>query len=619
MSPGDKVNVLMVDDQPAKLLAYEVILQELGENLIKASSAKEALGWLLKTDVAVILIDVCMPDLDGFELASMVRNHPRFQQTAIIFVSAIHFTDLDRLRGYEIGAVDYVPVPVVPELLRAKVKVFAELFRKTRQLEQLNADLERRVAERTAELEASNRSLRDSERRRSLALAAGQMGSWDWNVVTGQCVWDAGQYRIFGVLPAHAASSIEDFRSIVHPEDMARIEAIVEKGASDTGTFQMEIRAHRPDGQTRWCICAAAMTSDGDDRVTGVSGVTIDITDLKEAEARRELLTREVDHRARNMLAVVQSIVHMTKAPSIGDFVKIVEGRIRALSIAHALLAESRWEGANLDQIISEELAPYCVGDAGRISVNGPQVFLKPATAQTIAMVVHELATNAAKYGALSEGKGRIKLAWEWQQDALRLSWQESGGPLVRPADTAGYGSKVIAASARQLGGKTRFDWRANGLHFEMSMTIGDASVSEQNGASHMGLDFDTSAQTSALPEGGHILLVEDEAFVAMMMRDLIADFGFRVVGPFGTVTDALDALDRHQLVGAVLDVNLAGEKIYPVAEQLSGRGVPFVFVTGYASDAIENRFAGVPVLQKPVDGTALRRALDRAEKAPLS
>jgi two-component sensor histidine kinase/CheY-like chemotaxis protein len=619
MSPGDKVNVLMVDDQPAKLLAYEVILQELGENLVKASSAKEALGWLLKIDVAVILIDVCMPDLDGFELASMVRNHPRFQQTAIIFVSAIHFTDLDRLRGYEIGAVDYVPVPVVPELLRAKVKVFAELFRKTRQLEHLNADLERRVAERTAELEASNRSLRESERRRSLALAAGQMGSWDWNVLTGQCAWDAGQYRIFGVEPTKAPPTIEDARAIVHPDDMARIEAIVEKGASDNGTFQLEVRARRPDGQTRWCICAAAMTSDGDDRVTAVTGVTIDITDLKEAEARRELLTREVDHRARNMLAVVQSIVHMTKAPSIGDFVKIVEGRIRALSIAHALLAESRWEGANLDQIISEELAPYCVGDAGRISVAGPQVFLKPPTAQTIAMVVHELATNAAKYGALSEGKGKIKLAWEWRQGALRLSWQEIGGPPVRPADTAGYGSKVIAASARQLGGTTKFDWRASGLHFEMSMSIGDASVAEQNVASHMGLDFDASEQNTSLPEGGHILLVEDEAFVAMMMRDLIADFGFRVVGPFGTVTDALDALDRHQLVGAVLDVNLAGEKIYPVAEQLSGRGVPFVFVTGYASDAIEEKFAGVPVLQKPVDGIALRRALDRADKAAVS
>src|SRR5215813_8612524 len=201
MSPGDKVNVLMVDDQPAKLLAYEVILRELGENLIKASSAKEALGWLLKTDVAVILIDVCMPELDGFQLAAMVRNHPRFQQTAIIFVSAIHLTDLDRLRAYEMGAVDYVPVPVVPEVLRAKVRVFAELHRKTRQLEQLNRELERRVAERTAELEASTARLLESEQRRTVALAAGQMGSWDWDVLTGECAWDAGQYRIFDVDP----------------------------------------------------------------------------------------------------------------------------------------------------------------------------------------------------------------------------------------------------------------------------------------------------------------------------------------------------------------------------------------------------------------------------------
>jgi CheY-like chemotaxis protein len=152
-----------------------------------------------------------------------------------------------------------------------------------------------------------------------------------------------------------------------------------------------------------------------------------------------------------------------------------------------------------------------------------------------------------------------------------------------------------------------------------MSITLGDVSVREKNGASHMGIDFETPAQNSSLPEGGHILLVEDEAFVAMMMRDLIADFGFRVVGPFGTITDAMEALDRHQLVGAVLDVNLGGEKIYPLAEQLSGRGVPFVFVTGYASDAIEDRFASVPVLQKPVDGVALRRALDRADKALVS
>ncbi len=120
-------------------MSYEGILQDLGENLLKATSGREALEYLLKTEVAIVLVDVCMPDLDGFQLAAMIRDHPRFQKTAIIFISAILLSDMDRLRGYEMGAVDYVPVPVIPEVLRAKVKIFAELYRKTRQLERLNA------------------------------------------------------------------------------------------------------------------------------------------------------------------------------------------------------------------------------------------------------------------------------------------------------------------------------------------------------------------------------------------------------------------------------------------------------------------------------------------------
>jgi signal transduction histidine kinase len=173
----EKVDILLVDDQPAKLLSYEAILAQLGENLIKAGSAEEALQILLKRNVAIILIDVCMPDLDGFQLAAMIREHPRFQKTAIIFVSAIQVTALDLLRGYELGAVDYVPVPVIPELLRAKVKVFAELYRKTRQLETLNAELENRVAERTAELAQANAELewRVEERTREREAALAQV------------------------------------------------------------------------------------------------------------------------------------------------------------------------------------------------------------------------------------------------------------------------------------------------------------------------------------------------------------------------------------------------------------------------------------------------------------
>jgi AhpD family alkylhydroperoxidase len=157
----DKINILLVDDKPAKLLSYQVILEELGENLIKANSAREALAELLRNEIAVVLTDVSMPEIDGFELAAMIREHPRFQRTAIIFVSAIHLTDPDRLRGYAAGAVDYLTVPFVPELMRAKVKVFAELFRKTMELERLNAELERRVEERTVELAQANAKIRE--------------------------------------------------------------------------------------------------------------------------------------------------------------------------------------------------------------------------------------------------------------------------------------------------------------------------------------------------------------------------------------------------------------------------------------------------------------------------
>ncbi|HKP22764.1 MAG TPA: response regulator [Dongiaceae bacterium] len=177
MNANEPVNILLVDDQPAKLLSYEVMLRDLGETLIKASSGRQALEQILRNDIAVVLIDVVMPDLNGFELAAMIRDHPRFHTLSIIFVSAISVTEVDRLKGYQYGAVDYVSVPVVPDLLRAKVRVFAELYRKTRELERLNAELERRVEERTAALAEANAKLeqRVEERTREREAALAQV------------------------------------------------------------------------------------------------------------------------------------------------------------------------------------------------------------------------------------------------------------------------------------------------------------------------------------------------------------------------------------------------------------------------------------------------------------
>jgi two-component sensor histidine kinase/AmiR/NasT family two-component response regulator len=609
MISNDRVNVLLVDDQPAKLLTYEAILQELGENLVKTTSAREAFECLLKNDVAVVLVDVCMPELDGFQLAAMIRDHPRFQKTAIIFISAIHLTDVDRLRGYEMGAVDYVPVPVVPEVLRAKVRVFAELFRKTRQLEQLNLELERRVAERTAELKSSTTRLLQSEQLRSLALAAGQMGSWDWDGVSGEFSWDAGQYRIFGVDPGGFAVTPDNVRALIHPQDWERLRAALDSVTEHGQTYQTEFRVHRPGGELRWCIGAAAASIDATRRVVGLSGVTVDITDRKGAEERQTLLVREVDHRARNALAVVQSMIRLTRAETKEAYIAAVEGRITALSRAHVLLSQSRWQGANLSRILDEELAPYRRSEADKIVTAGPEVFLEPATAQILALALHELATNAAKYGALSSNFGRVKLSWELGPNGLVLQWLENGGPLVEAPSSLGYGTRVISASVeRQLDGGAAFDWHPDGLRFTMSVPLGErarpqAGVPPERGSAVEG----NGAAPRQVRRGNRLLLVEDEALTGMMMSDMLTELGFDVIGPFGRVADAMAAVGREDFQAAVLDVNLDGEMVYPVADAVVARGVPFVFVTGYGAEGIDRRFAQVPVLQKPIERRMLQ------------
>lgn len=475
----DKVNILLVDDQPGKLMSYELILQELGQNLLKASSAKEALELLLKNDVAVILSDVVMPDLDGFELAQMIREHPRFKETAIIFISAINVTELDSLKGYELGGVDYVPVPVVPGVLRAKVRVFVDLYIKTRELARMNDQLEQRVAERTAQLEA--------------------------------------------------------------------------------------------------------------------------------AIERQELLAREVDHRARNALAVIQSIVALTPPDDSAKFAEAIKGRIRAMAMAHNLLSESRWRGADLLNLVNDELAPYAQED--RISVSGRPVSIAPTVAQNLALAVHELATNAAKYGALSASGGRVSVAWRQENDQLHIEWvEECTHEIARPSKT-GFGSKVIDASIKsQLGGQVSKDWRATGLACTMTLPMSHFTVRER-GPGEPG--DDRGDIELARIRHRHILVVEDEPLIAMMTNRSLKELEAFVVGPFATASEASSALSAR-VDAALLDVNIGGEYVYELAAELERRGVPIIFVTGYHAGAIDERFAQAPVLTKPIERDDLAAALTR-------
>jgi PAS domain S-box-containing protein len=471
MMDHEKVNILLVDDQPAKLLAYEVILKELGENLVVAASGREALEYLLKNEVAVILVDVCMPELDGFELAAMIRDHPRFQKTAMIFISAIQVSDIDRLRGYEMGAVDYVPVPVIPEVLRAKIRVFAELYRKTRQLERFNAELEDRVRARTVELEESTARLLESEQRRSLAIAAGKMGSWDWDWINGDWMWDDGQFRIFGTDPQTFVATPASVQALLHPDDVDELRKAMAQFNKGARSYEAEFRIIRPDGEVRWCVGTAAATVDKAGRVVRVSGVTVDISERKRAEERQSLLAREVDHRAKNALALAQSIVRLTRGETVKAYVQAVEGRISALARVHTILSLSSWQGAEIARLVDEELAPYATGD--QIAFGGSDIQLQPATAQTLALALHELVTNSAKYGALSTHSGRLSIKWQIDCDILKMVWEEKDGPVVEKPASRGFGTRsVIAAIESQLGGRAEFDWRSEGLICRLSVPL---------------------------------------------------------------------------------------------------------------------------------------------------
>jgi PAS domain S-box-containing protein len=608
MDSHDKVNILLVDDQPAKLLSYEVMLAGLGENLIQVTRARDALEQLLKTDVAVILIDVCMPELDGFELARMIREHPRFQRIAIIFISAIHVSESDYLRGYDAGAVDYVPVPVVPEVLRAKVRVFVELYRTTRQLERLNRELESRVTERTAALQASAAQLMESQQARSLALAAGDMGSWTYDVAGDLWSWDEGHRRVFGV-GMNFVPSLDSIRRAIHPEDVAKLQGALDELTETNTTTRLELRVIRPNGDIRWCLAAAAASFDDAGHMVRVSGVTTDITDRKDAEMRQMLLAREVDHRARNALAIVQAIIRLARADTVEGYVQAVEGRVRALAQTHELLSQSRWQGADVQRLVAEEVAPYRTSGSAAIVTDGPSVLVAPETAQSIALVLHELATNAAKYGALSTKAGELAIRWKTGNGKLALDWSEKGGPVTSRPVNSGFGMKIIHANLSSAEkGEAKFDWRPEGLHCRIVLPCGQVA-----GAGRLEPDAGARVNGTELVFGKRLLLVEDEALIGILIHDMLTDWGFEPSEPYFKLDDAIAAAERGRFDGAILDMNLGGKPVYPLAELLQSQSVPFVFLTGYGQHTIDKRFAAYPMLQKPVAPEALREILERA------
>jgi len=312
-NPADRVNILMVDDQPGKLLTYEAILSNLGENLIKATSAKDALEKLLKMDVAVVLMDVSMPEIDGFELAEIIRQHPRFQKTAIIFISAVHLTDLDRLKGYQHGAVDYLSVPVVPEVLRAKVKVFTELHRKNQQLERLNSELEQRVAERTAELQQKavalhklNRELSQRNQELDAIVQTAPDIIFSRNPDGTRDYISTRFYEYTGAKPDSATGF--GWLEYIHPDDKEASHAKWLHSVQSGEAYDCTYRMRGSDSQYRWFRARAVPLRDNHGTIVKWYGTCSDIHDSKLLEQSIRESTIELERMVEQRTAALRRL-----------------------------------------------------------------------------------------------------------------------------------------------------------------------------------------------------------------------------------------------------------------------------------------------------------------------
>lgn len=315
--------------------------------------------------------------------------------------------------------------------------------------------------------------------------------------------------------------------------------------------------------------------------------------------AREKVMMREIDHRARNLLAVMRSIVRLASAGDAEDLRDKILDRMAALSSTHNLLSERHWANLSVRQLLAQELEPYTGGDMSRVAFSGPRVALGPDTAQLVAMVFHELATNAAKHGALGHPEGRLEV--RWSQDAtgvMTLAWQENGTPRPEPAPVRkGFGSTLLSQVVEgQLGGRIEYGVGPDGFRCELVAQVAEGARGRAGSAGEKS-----------------VLIVEDEAIVALDLAETVRSLGYHVFASASDVDSGLAALSGASPAIAILDANLGGQSSQPIASVLAERGVPFIVVTGYGSGGLADAFADCTRMTKPIHDADLARVLSQA------
>lgn len=587
----DGRTVLVADDN-ADMRDYLQRLLAERWRVILAEDGEAALNLLRSARPALVITDVMMPRLDGFGLLRAIREDEALRDVPVIMLSA-RAGEEARVEGLDAGADDYLIKPFSARELLARVSANLELAR-------LRTEM--------------TRELRESEARfRNMADHAPVMV---WVTETdGSCSYlSKSWYEFTGQTPETGLGF--GWLDAIHPEDRPAAEREFEAANAEQRSFKLEYRLRHKDGEYRWAIDAATPRTGPTGAFLGYIGSVFDITERKMAEERTETLLAEVNHRSKNMLSLVQAVARNTASRSPGDFLQRFGERLQSLAASQDLLVNAQWGGVSLHELVRAQLGHFRDLVGSRILLNGPTVEITPSAAQSLGMALHELGTNAGKYGALSNDTGRVEIDWAMERPegspaTFSIVWREHGGPEVTAPTRRGFGADVIdRILARALQAAVTVEFASTGLHWRIECDARNV-VTETAAAPPLPLarvsDPGSAATTNS---GARVLIVEDEPIIAMDVAARLEDAGYQVLGPAGSVAEALYIINHASCEAVVLDINLGRETAEPVAAHLRKLGVPFVSVSGYSTQQQPEIFKSAPSLTKPVTSPLLLQTL---------
>jgi two-component sensor histidine kinase len=455
----------------------------------------------------------------------------------------------------------------------------------------------------------------EADRRLDLALEAAGLGEFEWNFQRDTLMISERMSAITGIpageRPANGGGSLDE---LIHSDDLARIQQERADNSGWADHFETVLRQRHADGgEMLWLRVSGRIDRDADGRPLQLIGVVQNVTQHQLDEERRREAMAELDHRVKNVLAAVQSLAQQTakRTASLDAFLQAFTGRLKAMASANELLTAARWRGAAIDHLASAELGALA---PGQTSWSGPELFLTPRAANALSLALHELATNAVKYGALSNDIGHVRLTWAARrQGGFELTWTETGGPAVAAPTRRGFGATLLEqVTGRELNGEAHVDYRPGGV--VAKLVAGAQAVAERPEVvpdvpnPRVTETVATSLGPASL-KGSRVLIVEDAVLLALELETGLSDAGATVIGPAYELEEALALLDQP-IDAAVLDANLNGHSVTPVAEVLSQRGVPFVFATGYGETGGAPGGFDAPVIRKPYDVTQVSAAV---------